>query len=244
MRRWQVIAIVIAVLSGCGCGGGRKSPTTPTGQSTTFRGTIAGTGAQSGTVDVTVQTTVTASASFFSPFFQYSFATVLYAQTASATGTLHLVGGSTTSLNGAYSSSTNSFNLSGGAFNLTGNVASGAISGTYSGPNSSVGGFSALNATSNMVTRFCGTWTSASGESGTWNLQTSTDGTVSGVGISNVPPPVFITGRVNGSALTIATSEGGTGTGTVQGDTVTGTGRSGGTGERSISFSGSTTRCN
>lgn len=235
------IGSALAMCAACG-GGSSSAPTAPTTPSapanaTSFRGTIAGTGSQSGTVDITIQTTVPSS-SFRFPF---RLIEIVHAQGAvGATGTVRVAGGAPTSVTGGFDSSTNAVTLAGGQFALTGTVRGGVLSGTYTAAGGGSGGFSTLNSTNTPVTVFCGTWTSESGASGIWNLQTSGAGLLSGV---SVPDLVFLTGQVTGNTLMITTSEGGTGTGTIQGNSVSGTGRSGGTGEHRISFSGSTGRC-
>src|ERR1700674_3313062 len=105
-----LFAVVLGTLvSACGGSSTSPAPTTPSAATTTFQGTIAGSTGQTGTLDVTVQTVV---ASAF-PFFSFPLVATLHAQTGTiaATGSLHLVGSSTTSLTGTYDSSTTTMNL-------------------------------------------------------------------------------------------------------------------------------------
>ena len=92
-----------------------SSPTAPSSPPTAFQGTVAGTGNQSGTLTVTVQTVVAASSA---SFFGFPFVATLHAQTTTvaATGSLHLIGGSTIALTGTFDSSPKAFHLSGGGF--------------------------------------------------------------------------------------------------------------------------------
>jgi hypothetical protein len=111
-----------------------------------------------------------------------------------------------------------------------------------------------VNSTSTSITVFCGTFSfpqvvtvtgTKPAESGLWNLQASGNGRASGVAAGNVPPAVQLTGTVSGNTVSLETSEGGAGMGTISNGTVTGTalGAPSPEGRRTGTFSGSTSRC-
>lgn len=192
---------------------------------TAFQGTFAGTSGQSGTYAAEIQTAISASA-----LRETSGPLAVVA----ASGTLTLIGGAgTAALTGSFDTVTNNLTLAGGGFSLTGLVSQGAVTGTYTGPNSGSGKFAALDATRNTITAMCGTW-SGSGGPGTWNLQVSSNGAASGVTTGGAG--VTLRGQLTGTSLTMTSSEGVNATGVVQNGTVTGTFTGG-------SFSGSTTGC-
>lgn len=198
---------------------------------TTFQGTLIG-GAQSGSFTATVQTAISASVVR---------RTVGVQATASASATLTLFGaGGTFTLAGTFDTSTSTLNLSGGGFVLTGTVSQGAISGTYTGPNNSRGGFAGLDATQNSITLYCGTW-KGPGQAGTFNLQVSSSGAASMMPTSGDGTGfVYLVGRLNGTALTLTgvTTNNTSAAGVVSGGNVNGTlGGDGGT------FTGSTSAC-
>jgi hypothetical protein len=210
------LSIVLAVF-GFSCSG---SSTTPSSNTTTFQGTLAGSGGQAGTLSITVQALVTVPAA---------------GPPAAATGSLHLIGGSTTSLAGTFDPSTNGVNLSGGGFTLIGTATGGVLSGSYTSQASGAGPFSTLNATAASATTFCGTFADQSkpgGEFGIFNVTIAASGAASGAGVSkNVPndPGFLITGQLTGSTLAFATFDlmshkmTGTATATVQGTSLNGT---------------------
>jgi hypothetical protein len=189
---------------------------------TTFQGTIAGTSNQSGAFTVTIQTVVAASA-------------IGKQSTATAAGTLTLAnGGGAVTLNGTFDTAGNTLSLVGGGFALTGTINQGAATGRYTGPNNGSGLFAGLDASRNAVTTLCGTWV-GSGGSGVWNLQVSASGAASG--ITSGGAGVLLNGQLNGTALTLTSSEGIHAIGVVQNGSVTGTFDGGGT------FSGSSNAC-
>lgn len=226
-------ACLISATAGCGSGSNDSSSASPTGPtiteapSITYEGTVAGTGSHSGTISVTVRG-------------------------SAASGALRLAG-STTNLTGTADAGGTNVSLSGGGFSFSGSVASGALNGTYTGPSNTSGRFSTLNATTATVTRYCGTYNTVaqlSGggtytESGTFNLQVSSNGTVTGTAATVSPEPACceaLTGTVSGSSITVTSAQGGGGTGTIGGGTVSGTG-SVQSGRGSVTFSGSTAAC-
>jgi hypothetical protein len=217
-------------LAGCGSSAGSNDgggPTTPSPNTTLFQGTIAGAGGQSGTLSLTIATTLTPS----------SIGELAVSQ---VTGTVHLTGGSTTSLSGTYDSSTSTVSATGGGFAFTGTVTGSVLSGKYTAPTTS-GGFSSLNGTSSTVTTYCGTYGPSfytgppanppGGEVGVFNVQIAASGAASGAGVSkNVAndPGFVMTGQLVGTTLTLSVFDllSGHSTGiqtmTVQGGTITG----------------------
>ena len=193
----------------------------------TFQGTLAGTGGQSGTFTVAIQSAVAASVAG-------RIVGIRSIDPATATMTVNN-GVGTFTLAGDFDTSTSALNLSGSGFVLTGATSQGAVSGTYTGPNSGTGKFSGLQADQHSVTQFCGTWSGSDGEVGVFNLQVSSSGAASGVSTGGAG--VLLTGQLNGTALTVSSSDGVTATGVVQGGTMTGTFGTGGT------FTGSTSAC-
>ncbi|HVZ21927.1 MAG TPA: hypothetical protein VG871_12725 [Vicinamibacterales bacterium] len=135
---------------------------------------------------------------------------------STATGTVRLAGGATTTVSGTYESTTQAVNLSGGGLTLAGSVAGSVLSGTYTGDGATAGGFSALNAASSTVTTYCGKYGPSfydgppanppGGEVGVFNVVVSSTGAASGTGVStNVSgdPGFLLTGQLSGSTLTL-----------------------------------------
>lgn len=230
---WRTLFVLSLTAAVAGCGGSSSttstpaSPTTSSSTTTTFQGSIAGSGGQTGTLTVAIQATVTTSS-------------IKPLAVSTATGTVHLTGGSTTSLTGSFDSTTNGVSLSGGGFTFTGTISSNVLSGSYSSSSAS-GGFSSLNATTSTVTTYCGTYGPSfytgppanppGGEIGVWNVQVSSTGAASGSGISkNVAgdPGFLLTGQLSGTTLTLTSFDllshksTGTQTATVQGGTISG----------------------
>ena len=222
LKRTCLCALLLSAVAFGGCG----SPATPD-SSTTFQGTIAGSGGQTGTLNITIQAVVVASSAGSSsqPGGLFAgikrtwsaFAPVVLAAASSASGTVHLAGGSTTSLSGTYDSLSKAVSLSGGGFTFTGTTSGGGLSGTYVGPNNSSGNFSGLNSTSAPVTTYCGTGSNGLG----FNMEISATGTVSG---ETSDGSCGISGQLSGNTLTFSCrGTTATGTGTVQNGTVSGT---------------------
>jgi hypothetical protein len=240
-RRSRSVAASIALVTILSCGGS-DSPAPPTGPaaptgSTVFQGTIGGANGQTGTLTTSVQAQVTASSSLL----RWPFVAVLHAQTVTATGTVHVAGGSTTNLTGTYAVATRSFNLSGGGFTFAGTIESGMMSGTWNGPGSASGGFSGVNATGQTVTPYCGVGTSPDGPV-VINLAVAGSGSIAGLAVTSVPPPCFFTGQVTGSAVTLTSCEAGhDGVGSIGNGTVTVTTRKNGVANGS--FTASTGAC-
>lgn len=199
IRISRTATLVVALALGTGCS---KPATTPSGQTTVFKGTVAASGGQTGTIVVTIQAVVPMPVE--SP------------TSSVATATLHLAGGATSTLSGTFDGAT-SVTLSGSGYALAGTIESGRLSGTFTASGGS-GGFSTLNTASGTVTTYCGTYGPSfyegppanppGGEFGTFNLQISATGAVSGVGVSqNVAndPGFVLTGQLSGSTLTLST---------------------------------------
>ena len=225
MKRVFGVASLIAALSACG-GSSSSTPTTtpsptPAPAPTTgpFQGTISGNSGQTGTLSVTIE--------------------------AQVSGSVHVAGGTLTSLTGTRDPSTNDVNLSGGGFTFAGRISGGVLAGRYTSLNNSDGAFSSLNATNTTVTTFCGTYGSPGGESGIYDVQVSTNGTASGDGISTttIHGGFLLTGQLTGTTLTMTQVDIETGhtigthSMTVQGGTVSGTCGPG------CSLNASTSRC-
>lgn len=234
--RAALACVLTCGLSFAACGGGGHSsgmePSAPT--TTKFQGTFAGTGDQSGTLDIEVQAVVAPQTAWLDYIIP-----ALHAQsTPSVSGTITTTSGSATSVTGTYNTSTNALQLSGGGFTFTGSRSGSSITGTFTGPSGSTGGFSTLNATAGSVTVYCGTFTSLGGkESGIFNIQTSSSGTASGTS-STSRGSTALTGTVTGSTLQLTVASGGTMTGAVSGGTVSGTGSD------DTVFAGSSDSCN
>jgi hypothetical protein len=229
------------------------SPTDPAPSATTsFQGTVAGSGGQSGTLSVTVQTQVAA----LNPrYFQMPLVATLHAQSTSvaATGSLRLIGGSTTTLTGTYDSSNKALSLSGGGFTFTGSASGPVMTGSYTGSNGVTGAFSTRSTASGAVTVYCGDAFGAPPDTnvvtGVFNLVVSdASGAVSGAfTIFADTPPTYgsISGQLTGTAFTgTRTATGGRFapgtialTGTIQGGSVNGTTAS------NNPFRGSVSRC-
>jgi hypothetical protein len=158
----------------------------------------------------------------------------VYAQadSAVATATFHPVGGGSISLSGTYTRSTKTLNLSGSGYTFSGTFASGALTGTYTGPNGVTGSFSSRSAADGTITLYCGTMRNGAG---VFNLAVSATGAVSGVfGIDGQFG--YISGQVTGTTINITHADASS-TGTIQNGTVSGTSTTGNT------FSGSTSAC-
>jgi hypothetical protein len=201
MIRIFSVASLITVLSACGSSSSSPSPTssspTPTTSAPstrTFQGTFGGNGGETGRLNVTIPPIVTS-----------SIGPLAVSQIA---GSVHVAGGSMTGLTGTYDSSANAVHLSGGEFTFTGAINGVVLAGTYTSLNNSGGAFSILNDADATITTFCGTYSyPPSGEGGIYNLQVSTDGTVSGDGISTsvVHGGFLFTGRLSGTNLEVTT---------------------------------------
>ncbi len=233
--RLPVVASLAAMLAACGgssssTGTTPATPTTPSQPTNTtkFQGTVAGSGGQSGTLSVTIQATISTSS-------------IRPLAVSQATGSVHLTGAGTTDLSGTYDSATSAVALSGGGFAVNGSVASGVLSGSYTGTGGTGGGFSTLDGTSNTVTTYCGTYgpvfyagppaNPPGGEVGVWNVVVSSNGSASGAGVSkNVAgdPGFLLQGQLSGTTLTLSSYDllshhaTGTQSATVQGESVTG----------------------
>jgi hypothetical protein len=238
--RIPLLFTLIAGILQSGCGGGSKTPTTPsTAATSTFQGNIAGSGGQSGTLAVTVQSQV---AAFSAPIFQWPFVATLHAQatTIAATGSVHVVGGSgTTTLSGTFDSSTKALNLFGGGFTFIGTLVGTVVSGTYTGPGGATGGFTSQSTAGGTVTAYCGTFVTTGNAIGVFNLSVSASGAVSGVASATIAGTAqiqYFSGQVTGTTITLDTGGTASGdTGTIQNGTITGhTGRP---------WSGSTSAC-
>jgi len=133
---------------------------------------------------------------------------------------------------------TGALTASGGGYTFTGTAASGVLLGTFTGPSSTTGGFTALDSTQNTITTYCGTFTGTS--SGTWNMETSSGHTAAATAASASSTTLY-SGSLSGSSVSLSSSTGSTATGTVSGNTITGTWT--GTGGASGTFTATTANC-
>jgi hypothetical protein len=221
-RRVLVLSVLIGILFLSGCGGGSStggsSGTGPPGAAgTTFEGTIAGGDGTSGAFFVTIQ------------------------PDPSVSGTLNTAAGTSNTLAGTYDSSTNNLSVSGGGFTLTGAISEGVLSGAYTGPNGSSGGFSALNATQTSVTPYCGTFSGSQG-TGVFNAEESPNGALSGNATPTMGASVNVAGQVSGATFTGTTGPGNSFSGTIGTGSISGT-VSSGPGGPGGPFTGSTGGC-
>lgn len=237
MTKWTLLpcGMVLVMAAACGGGGSATTPTTPTPTpstptpSTTFQGTIAGRNGQTGTLTITVQATV-------------SMTSLRPLAVAQATGTVRPAGGSATTVTGTFDDTARTLTVSGGGYAFSGSIgSSGALSGTYPGPNNVNGGFSSLYATGGTVTAYCGTLTSTEGP-GVLNVQVSTGGKVSGMAAFS-SGTCALTGSVTGAAISMTSCEGNPATGTISGSSTSGTAFSRDGSRATGTFSGSTSAC-
>jgi hypothetical protein len=207
MRHSLLCALLLAPLASA-CGGGDSSPTAPGAATTSFQGTVAGSNGQSGTLSVTVDSQVAT----IRPFsFPWSVVATVHAQSTavSATGSLRLIGGGTTTLTGTYNSSAKTLTLSGGAFTFNGSVSGAVMTGTYTGASGVTGAFATRTTTSGAVTVYCGSIFGAppdtNVQTGVFNLVVSdASGAVSGAfNIFADSPPTLgsISGQLTGTTL-------------------------------------------
>jgi hypothetical protein len=196
-------AILVSGLALSGCGKDKKSPTAPTPPgSTTFVGTMAGANV-SGMVTVTIAATVS------EPQPGAARAQGLLGAGAAqgsvgVTGTLAIAGGATSSLTGTYDTVAKTLAVTGGGYNLGGTLASGVISGAFTGPSSATGGFTLSHNASGSVKVYIGTFTSTSGgDSGRFNLVSN--GTVlTGLAVTTGGTQIPLNGTLtDGTAVSI-----------------------------------------
>lgn len=157
------------------------------------------------------------------------------ATTLVATGTLSVTGGGSVNLTGTYDQAASTFSITGSGYTLSGNVKTGTVAGTYTGPSAASGQLAGLDSTAITATSFCGTY--AGDDTGSFNVTISSAGPLNGLAYSNKGGVVTaLAGSVSNGALSLTTSEGVRVTGTVSGTRVSGS-FTGGT------FSGSSDGC-
>lgn len=238
LSRLLFSTLLMSVVAGCG---GSSSPTTPSPApaSTTFQGTIAGSGNQSGTLNVTIQSQVAA----VRPLLHLTLVATLHAQSVSASGSVHVAGGNTTSLTGTFDTATKAVRLSGGGFAFSGSASGPVVTGTYTAPGGASGAFATRSTASGAVTSYCGnvfgSGASSNEVTGIFNFTVSeASGALSGtftIGADNPPTIGTLTGQVSGTAVIITftatagrfAGESGTIAGTIQGGTFSGTSATG-----------------
>jgi len=236
MNRRAAIASVMAVaLAMVGCGGSSPTNTQPSpgptgGTPTTFTGTVVGTtSASSGSFSVTITSSAASSAVASATPERLSNRPL---STSTASGTLTLAGGASVALSGTYDSTTNAVNLTGGGFTLIGIVSTPtgllhAFLGSFTGPNGASGTFSSLSSDQGAITPYCGqlypggVWGTAPVP---FSFELSTTGAVYGeyAAIGVGLPAATFTGQITGASMTLTTSQGNTGTATIQNGLVTG----------------------
>ncbi len=133
---------------------------------------------------------------------------------------------------------TGALTASGGGYTFTGTATSGVLLGTFTGPSSTTGGFTALDSTENTITTYCGTFTGTS--SGTWNMETSSGHTAAATAASASSSTLY-SGSVSGNSITLSSTSGSSATGTISGNTVNGTWTA--TGGASGSFTANVGNC-
>lgn len=222
-----------------------KTPNEPS-NSTTYQGVIAGTTGQTGTLTVTVQATV---ARATPDRFELPGLAVLHAASATATGTMRIVGGSTLTLSGTFDTAEKSLSLSGSGTTLSGLVTGASISGTYTGAGGATGTFGGRSTAGTNVTSYCGDIFGAPPDTGVktgvFNIAVAdATGAVSGAFAITATPSSsgYVTGQLTGTTLSLTytnVTQGATGTatGSVQSGNMSGTAGSGNP------FSGATSRC-
>jgi hypothetical protein len=177
-----------------------------------YSGTIAGISMQSGTFIATVQSNTPTTLASQSAVERSQ--SLERPQTVSVTSAKILLStGATVALTGTVDSNANTVNLVGGGYLLTGTVSNGVVSGTYTGPNSSSGGFATLSTTQGAITAYCGTFSSTlqpagqaqTTSTGVFNLQIAANGAASGVSTPTATGSAssVFTGQANGSTVTL-----------------------------------------
>jgi hypothetical protein len=180
-------------------------------QPTTYEGTFTGSNATGGTLSLTIASQAAALQPALMP---------LAVSSASASGTIHIMGSGTFNLIGTFVPPSGPLRVSGAGYSLFGTARDGILDGTFAGP-AAIGPFTALvSSSSQPVIQFCGSFDGTS--SGTWNLSQSgatVSGSFTGTGGSEV-----LTGTVDGSTIAL-TFRGGTALGSSSGISFSGTWR-------------------
>ena len=196
-----VTTLICGILAGCSSGGGLS--TAPPGGSTTLVGVVAD-ATESGVLTVTIATGALAAVSpIESQVPVIRLVTPAYANAASvvnATGTLAIQGGATVTLSGTYDTGAHTLSLSGSGYAFTGTYSNGVLSGTFTNPQGSSGGFTTQAGSTTSVIAYCGTFT---GEvPGWWMVAISfASNTVTGLVVDKAGERGSITGTVSGSSL-------------------------------------------
>jgi len=146
------------------------------------------------------------------------------------TGTLYF-GQHTVGVLGRFDAPSNIVNVSGGGYVFAGTLAGGMLTGAFTSPGNSNGGFTALDSSHNAVTTFCGSYGGSGStplgnpEAGAWSLSVSIDGKAAAESVpgDGSGPPLIFTGRADGASLTLNGTAGRSATGAIQSGTATGT---------------------
>lgn len=215
------LCALLPLLLACSTSGGDKSSTTtPTGATTTYTGAFAS-GASSGTFSATFASGAALAS--------YALPTGIVAQqsagSATATGTLVFLDGSSTALNGTFTPSSGSLSLAGpNSLSLTGTLVAGKLSGVVT---SSAGAGSFVgyppSATGGVTKVMCGSFTGA--DFGFWNIVISPVlGSNGASGVSGVvasgrgTSAATLSGTLTGNVLSLTSSSGVSGQGTLSAD--------------------------
>lgn len=154
------------------------------------------------------------------------------------TGTLDPNDGDSVTLEGDFSSA-GIINVSGGGYSFVGLAANGFMTGVITGPDSSDGVFTTLDAT-HSITEYCGIFTGT--DSGVWSMEISSNDNVAGSStVLNTTASTVYTGSISDDTFTLSSVNGSDATGTVSGNTVQGTWT--GTGDASGTFTASSEGC-
>jgi hypothetical protein len=197
--------LAISSLAGCSGGGSTGPDNSGTGTKTTTTTTLAGTFADSkssGALAVSI-----ASQSAVSALVLPAGISAQAIASGTATGTLTFLSGGTATVNGSYTASTGALTLSGGGYSFNGSIASGAVSGSYTGPNGT-GNYSAQAPSSSgaVAKTYCGTY-GAGGDYGWFNMVIGGSGNVSGLAVTLLgATSVGFTGTLVGSTISATTT--------------------------------------
>jgi hypothetical protein len=179
------------------CRGGTENPVAPTIEgppvqpTTTFQGVIVGMN-EIGSLDLTIESDVIPADR------------VAQALQSASRGTLRLAGAAPFPLEGTYEDVSREVIVSGSGFSLTGNITDDGsqLTGAYTGPRGTRGGFAMQGTAGGALRRYCGTFTGAG--KGQLALSISSSGPIVGFWLNAASGPGnFISGRANGTTLSL-----------------------------------------
>jgi hypothetical protein len=217
-----VIGVLSLAAASCGSSA-PASPTTPTTPSTpatvaeTYSGTVAA-GAEAGSIELTAQVPVAALAlgdGQSRPF-----------ATATAVGTLRLMGGKVVALTGTYDTVTKKFTMSGGGYSITATLFNGELGGIFITPTGQNGTVIAAPIVPGVTTlTYCG---KTAGDVQATIVLTRTDNKLVGIGHNPAPDgsQETLKGTITGTSVSFSFGPSGgqigTFTGTLNGTTMSG----------------------